>query len=252
MLRAATLLLLCLVSVSQQSLAAASHVPVQLPHLPYGFDALEPHMDTMTVHTHWDKHHRGYTTKTNAALAALDAAGFSNITSHWDLPTILSRLHQVPEPQRTALRNNGGGYENHKLFFAGLCAAANSGEPSPQLLAAITESFAGGLEAMKTEFSEAAGAVFGSGWTWLVFNAVTRRLEVATTPQQDSPLVVSGGKLLPVLALDVWEHAYYLKYKNVRPSYVQAYWQLVNWREADRLYAAALLTDKAQADHDEL
>ncbi|MEJ2011616.1 MAG: superoxide dismutase [Anaerolineales bacterium] len=196
----------------------------ELPKLDYPFDALEPYIDARTMEIHHDKHHGGYVKKTNAALE-----------SHPDLASksideLLSDLSAVPEDIRTAIRNNGGGHSNHSLFWKVMAPGAG-GEPQGALAEAISAKF-GGFDAFKTEFSSAAGSRFGSGWAWLVKDA-SGGLKVVSTANQDSPL--SDG-LQPILGLDVWEHAYYLKYQNRRPEYIEAWWNVVNWDEVAKRF----------------
>jgi Fe-Mn family superoxide dismutase len=196
----------------------------ELPKLDYPFDALEPYIDARTMEIHHDKHHGGYVKKTNAALE-----------SHPDLASksideLLSDLSAVPEDIRTAIRNNGGGHSNHSLFWKVMAPGAG-GEPQGALAEAISAKF-DGFDAFKTEFSSAAGSRFGSGWAWLVKDA-SGGLKVVSTANQDSPL--SDG-LQPILGLDVWEHAYYLKYQNRRPEYIEAWWNVVNWDEVAKRF----------------
>ncbi|OFI49432.1 superoxide dismutase [Floricoccus tropicus] len=198
-----------------------------LPELPYAYDALEPFFDVETMHLHHDKHHQTYITNLNAALE-----------KHPDLKVesaedLVKDLDAVPEDIRTAVRNNGGGHVNHSFFWEIL--APNAGGPATAEIAdAIDEAF-GSFEAFKEEFKTAATGRFGSGWAWLVVDK-DGKLQVVSTANQDSPL--SDG-LTPVLGLDVWEHAYYLKYHNVRPDYIAAFFELVNWDKVNELYAAA-------------
>ncbi|MBZ0294135.1 MAG: superoxide dismutase [Anaerolineae bacterium] len=197
----------------------------ELPPLPYAFDALEPHIDARTMEIHHDKHHAGYTNNLNAALEGkADLQGKS-------IEELLANLDSVPEAIRTAVRNNGGGFANHSLFWQ--IMAPGGGEPSTELAAAINESF-GSLDAFKDKFASAAATRFGSGWAWLVANT-DGSLEITSTPNQDTPLM--DGKT-PILGLDVWEHAYYLNYQNRRPDYIKAWWNVVNWAEVSKRYAA--------------
>jgi Fe-Mn family superoxide dismutase len=196
----------------------------ELPKLDYPFDALEPYIDARTMEIHHDKHHGGYVKKTNAALE-----------SHPDLASksiddLLSDLSAVPEDIRTAIRNNGGGHSNHSLFWKVMAPGAG-GEPEGALAEAISGKF-GDFDSFKSEFSKAAGSRFGSGWAWLVKDA-SGGLKVVSTANQDSPL--SDG-MQPILGLDVWEHAYYLKYQNRRPEYVEAWWNVVNWDEVAKRF----------------
>ncbi len=199
----------------------------QLPRLPYAYDALEPHIDARTMEVHHSKHHAGYVAKLNDALEQVE--GLDRVP----LEELLANLASVPEAIRTAVRNNGGGHANHSLFWP-LMSPDGGGEPSGELASAIASTF-GSFEAFKKEFSAAAGARFGSGWAWL---SVSRfgGLVVHSTANQDNP-VMEGLK--PVMGLDVWEHAYYLKYQNRRPDYIGAWWNVVNWKQAEANYQAA-------------
>jgi Fe-Mn family superoxide dismutase len=198
----------------------------ELPQLPYAYDALEPHIDKETMNIHHTKHHNTYVTNLNNALA-----GNEELLSK-TVEEIVANLDAVPESIRTAVRNNGGGHANHALFWQ-LLSPNGGGEPTGELADAITAKF-GSVENFKDEFTKAATGRFGSGWAWLVVN--NGQLEITSTANQDSPL--SEGKT-PVLALDVWEHAYYLKYQNRRPEYITAFFNVVNWDEAAKRYNAA-------------
>jgi Fe-Mn family superoxide dismutase len=197
----------------------------ELPNLPYAHDALEPHIDTQTMQIHHGKHHNGYTNKLNAAIEGTDLAGKS----------IDDILHSL-DLNNTAVRNNGGGYYNHSLFWE--CMSPNGGgEPSGDLAAAINDAF-GSFDAFKTAFSKAAGTRFGSGWAWLCVHK-GGKVEVCSSPNQDNPLmpgVGCGG--YPILGLDVWEHAYYLNYQNRRPDYVGAFFEVINWDKVAEYFAA--------------
>jgi len=198
----------------------------QLPDLPYSHAALEPHIDEQTMQIHHGKHHNAYVTKLNAAL-----------DSHPDLHDktlhdLLADIESIPEDIRGAVRNNGGGHTNHSLFWE-IMGPSGGGEPAGDLAEAINAAF-GGFESFKDTFSANGTARFGSGWSWLVVSG--GNLEAYSTPNQDSPLM--EGKA-PILGLDVWEHAYYLKYQNRRPDYVAAWWNVVNWDEVARRFAAA-------------
>ncbi|KRG10278.1 superoxide dismutase [Staphylococcus sp. NAM3COL9] len=195
----------------------------ELPNLPYGFDALEPHIDQQTMEIHHGKHHNTYVTKLNAAVEGTDLESKS-------IEEIVANLDSVPENIQTAVRNNGGGHLNHSLFWELL--TPNS-EEKGTVVDKIKEQW-GSLDAFKEEFANQAAARFGSGWAWLVVN--DGKLEIVTTPNQDNPL--TEGKT-PILGLDVWEHAYYLKYQNKRPDYISAFWNVVNWEKVDELYNAA-------------
>lgn len=198
----------------------------QLPDLPYAFDALEPHIDAKTMEIHHDKHHGGYVNNLNNALQGHDDLASKSIED------LMSNLDAVPENIRTAVRNNGGGHVNHSLFWK-LLSPNGGGNPTGAIAEAIDAKF-GSFDAFKDQFAAAAAGRFGSGWAWLVVN--NGELEVTSTPNQDTPL--SEGKT-PVLGLDVWEHAYYLNYQNRRPDYIQAFFNVVNWEEVNKLYAAA-------------
>ena len=195
----------------------------ELPDLPYDYDALEPHIDERTMKIHHTKHHQGYTDKANAALEGTDFA---------DMPIedVLKRITEVPEKIRQAVINNGGGFANHKLFWT-MLSPKGGGDPSGDIAGAIDEEF-GSFEDFKEEFNNAATGQFGSGWGWL---CVTKdgRLEVLSTANQNSPYM---NGLTPILGLDVWEHAYYLHYQNKRGSYVDNFWNLVNWDQVNEYY----------------
>lgn len=197
-----------------------------LPDLPYDYDALEPHIDTETMHLHHDKHHATYVSNANAALEKHPELAEKSVEE------LLAEIDSVPEDVQTALRNNAGGHANHSLFWEVL-SPNGGGEPTGAIKAAIDEAF-GSFDAFKEKFAAAATTRFGSGWAWLV--VTDGKLEVTSTPNQDSPLM--EGKT-PVLGLDVWEHAYYLNFKNVRPNYISAFWNIVNWDEVNKRYEAA-------------
>ncbi|MGM0167247.1 superoxide dismutase [Fe] [Enterococcus sp. AZ135] len=197
-----------------------------LPDLPYGYDALEPYIDVETMHLHHDKHHNTYVTNLNAAIEKYPELGEQSIEE------LVTNLNEVPEDIRTAVRNNGGGHANHSFFWK-IMAPNAGGEPTGAIKDAIDEAF-GSFEKMKEEFKTAATGRFGSGWAWLVLN--NGKLEITSTANQDNPL--TDGKT-PIIGLDVWEHAYYLKYKNVRPDYIAAFWDVVNWEQANENLAAA-------------
>jgi len=209
-------------------------MPFTLPALPYALDALAPHIDAKTMEIHHGKHHQAYITNANnllkdhAALAALDVA------------TLIADLSQVPEAIRGGVRNNAGGHSNHSFFWTVL-APHNQDAPSGAFAAAIDAQL-GGLAKFKEDFAKAGAARFGSGWAWLIVTA-DKKLAVGSTANQDSPLMgkaVAGIEGKPVLALDVWEHAYYLNYQNRRPDYITAFWNVVNWKAAEANYAAAI------------
>ncbi len=198
----------------------------QLPPLPYAYDALEPFIDTMTMQIHHDKHHATYVNNLNAALEKHPEL------SSWSLEQLLSNLNAVPEDIRTVVRNHGGGTWNHNLFWE-IMAPNAGGLPTGELAEAINAAF-GSFETFKTEFEKAANGRFGSGWAWLVKKA--NNLAIVSTPNQDNPLT---DGMTPLLGLDVWEHAYYLKYQNRRAEYVSNWWNVVNWAEVARRYAEA-------------
>jgi superoxide dismutase, Fe-Mn family len=190
----------------------------ELPALPYAFDALEPHIDAQTMQIHHGKHHQTYVNNLNAALEKHSALEAKTIED------LLQDINSVPEDIRTAVRNNGGGHANHTLFWQ-LMAPKAGGAPTRAVADAINETF-GSFDAFKEQFTKAAIGRFGSGWAWLVKSG--GKLAIESTANQDSPLM--EGKT-PVLGLDVWEHAYYLKYQNRRPDYIAAWWNVVNWAE---------------------
>ncbi|MDP3386667.1 MAG: superoxide dismutase [Eubacteriales bacterium] len=193
-----------------------------LPQLPYAYDALEPHFDALTMEIHHGKHHAAYTNNLNAAL---EGKGIDKT-----IEELLSDLSGLPSDIQVAVRNNGGGFYNHDIFWKGL-SPEGGGEPKGALAEAIVSHFSS-FEAFKEVFSKAAATRFGSGWAWLVKNS-DGSLEVLSTPNQDSP--ISEGKVV-ILGLDVWEHAYYLKFQNRRPDYIQTFWSIVNWEEANRRF----------------
>ncbi len=199
-----------------------------LPELGYSYDSLEPHIDGRTMEIHHSKHHNAYITNVNNAL------GGETPKSVEDL---ISDLASVPEAIRTAVRNNGGGHANHSFFWSLL--NGKGGEPVGKLAEAIDSTF-GSFDAFKEAFSKAAATRFGSGWAWLIVKA-DGSLAVTSTPNQDSPLMqgVVAETGTPVLALDVWEHAYYLNYQNRRPDYVGAFWNVIDWAKADAYYQSA-------------
>jgi len=197
-----------------------------LPPLPYANDALEPHIDAKTMEIHHDKHHNTYVTNLNAALK--DSPELLDMS----IEELVANLDKVPEAARTAVRNNGGGHANHSLFWEVL--GANGGEPTGALAQAINSAF-GSLDALKEQMGTAGAGRFGSGWAWLVA-AKDGTLTISSTPNQDSPLM--DGKT-PIFGIDVWEHAYYLKYQNLRPAYLKAIFNVVNWDAVAKRYAAA-------------
>lgn len=197
-----------------------------LPALPYAFDALEPHIDARTMEIHHDKHHQAYVDNLNKALAGTE---HENKT----LEELMANISAYP----AAVRNNGGGHYNHTLFWTVL--GPNGGTPSGELATAINEAF-GSLDGLKEKMNTAGATRFGSGWAWLIVK--DGKLEVTSTPNQDNPLMdVAEVKGHPILGIDVWEHAYYLKYQNKRPDYLSAIWNVINWNEVEKRYKAALV-----------
>ena len=196
-----------------------------VPDLAYPFDALEPHIDARTMEIHHDKHHAAYVTNLNAALEG---------TEWMDRPieAVLANLELIPEDKRTAVRNNGGGHANHTLFWE-IMSPNGGGEPTGALADAINDAF-GAWDVARQQIVDGGINRFGSGWTWLVWDGTG--LAVLSTPNQDTPLMTSD---VPLLGIDVWEHAYYLKYQNRRPDYLGAWWDVVNWDEVARRYDAA-------------
>lgn len=197
-----------------------------LPELPYAYDALEPFFDEETMHLHHDKHHQTYVNNLNAAIEKHPE--FFDKT----VEELVAYLDRLPEDIRVAVRNNGGGHLNHTMFWKWLAPNAG-GAPTGDIAAAIDEAF-GSFDDFKAEFKAAATGRFGSGWAWLVLDY--GKLKVVSTANQDNP--ISDGQI-PVLGLDVWEHAYYLKYRNVRPDYIEAFFSLINWDKVNELYAKA-------------
>ena len=197
-----------------------------LPDLPYAYDALEPYIDEETMHLHHDKHHNTYVTNLNAAIEKYPELGEKTIEE------LLSDMDAIPTDIKTAVRNNGGGHANHSFFWE-IMAPKAGGEPTGEIKEAINEAF-GDFSSFKEEFKKAAVGRFGSGWAWLVME--NGKLAITSTANQDSPLM--EGKT-PILGLDVWEHAYYLKYKNVRPDYIAAFWNVINWDEVNKRFEAA-------------
>ncbi len=200
-------------------------MPFELPKLTYDYNALEPYIDARTMEIHHSKHHQAYVTNVNNALAGTEGEKLS-------IEDICRNISKYPMP----VRNNGGGHYNHSLFWTLL--SGKSGAPSAKLEAAI-QSDLGGMDKLKEEFNKAATTRFGSGWAWVVVKE--GKLVICSTPNQDNPLMdIAEVKGTPILALDVWEHAYYLHYQNRRPDYCAAFWSVVNWDEVSRLYEAAL------------
>jgi superoxide dismutase, Fe-Mn family len=197
----------------------------ELPKLNYEYSALESAIDAQTMEIHHTKHHQGYVDKLNAALEGKD-----ELTSK-SVEELLGNLNSVPEAIRGAVQNNGGGHYNHSLFWQ-IMSADGGGEPEGVLADAIKDEL-GGFSAFKETFAEAGAAQFGSGWAWLAVN--NGKLEVLNTPNQDNPVMQGAA---PILGLDVWEHAYYLRYQNKRPDYIEAWWNVVNWNYVRELYKA--------------
>jgi Fe-Mn family superoxide dismutase len=194
-----------------------------LPNLPYAFDALEPHIDAQTMQIHHGKHHQAYVNNLNAAIEkAPELAGKS-------LDELMRGINTVPESVRTAVRNNGGGHWNHSLFWQ-LMGPGKGGEPSGKLADAIKSAF-GDFAKFKEQFAAAGAGRFGSGWAWLLNDG--GKLSITSTPNQDNPLMEGKNA---ILGLDVWEHAYYLKYQNKRPDYITAWWNVVNWAEVAKRF----------------
>lgn len=205
----------------------------KLPDLPYAYDALEPYIDARTMEIHHGKHHAGYVAKLNAALENYPDFAEKSVEE------LLKSLDDMPTELRLAVQNNGGGHANHSLFWKIMSpppAGGGGGEPSGGLAEAIEKTF-GSFSDFKDEFSAAAASRFGSGWTWLIVDAAGS-LSIISTPNQDSPL---SDNSTPILGLDVWEHAYYLKYQNKRPDYIEAWWNVVNWGEVAKNFQAAVV-----------
>lgn len=197
-----------------------------LPPLSFEYTALEPHIDARTMEIHYSKHHQAYIDKLNAALE-----------KHADLQSLsvealLGKVSSLPEEIKMAVRNHGGGHANHSLFWSILGVGTTEAQ-APTLVTALTKTF-GSMDVFKQKFAEAAGGQFGSGWAWLVLKT-DNTLAVNSTPNQDSPLLQADK---PIIGLDVWEHAYYLKYQNKRPDYIQAFWQVLDWAKVEARYAA--------------
>ena len=202
-------------------------MPYSVPPLPYPYDALEPHIDKATMEFHHDKHHQAYVDKANAALEG---------TGEEDRPVehILTILDELPEDRRMAIRNNAGGHANHSLFWE-IMGPDGGGEPTGAIAGAIADTFES-FDALKTQLNDAGVKRFGSGWSWLVYDGTG--LAVYSTANQDSPMLTNYDDV-PLLGIDVWEHAYYLKYQNRRPDYLAAWWNVVNWAEVARRYEEA-------------
>ena len=200
----------------------------ELPDLPYAYDALEPHIDARTMEIHHSKHHNAYVTNLNAALEGHDDLANQSIES------LITNLDSVPEDIRTAVQNNGGGHANHSLFWT-IMGPNGGGSPTGAVADAIVADL-GSMEAARETFATAATTRFGSGWAWLVVK--DGKLDILSTANQDNPIMTGDGT--PILGLDVWEHAYYLKYQNLRPDYIEAWTNTINWDEVNRRYEAAL------------
>ena len=207
-----------------QPLITTASNPFTLPPLPYALDALEPHIDARTMEIHHDKHHAAYVTNLNKAVADFPELGKKSVED------LLKDLNSVPEKIRTAVRNQGGGHYNHSLFWQ-MMRKDGGGETSPQFTRALDAAF-GNFADFKTKFTDAATKIFGSGWAWLVWQ--DGKLAIQSAPNQDSPLSQDAQ---PLLGLDVWEHAYYLKYQNKRADYIAAWWNVVNWDFVAERYA---------------
>ena len=198
----------------------------KLPKLPYSFDALEPYIDAKTMEIHYTKHHQTYVDKLNEAINGTE---FANM----EINELMENISKVPEKIKQAVINHGGGYANHSLFWE-IMGSKAGGKPEKQLAKEINSKF-GSLEEFKKQFTDVALKVFGSGWAWLVINS-NKKLEIIFTKNQDSPLM--EGKI-PILGLDVWEHAYYLKYQNRRPEYIKNWWNVVNWEKVEEFFKEA-------------
>ncbi len=197
----------------------------EVPPLPYDYNALEPHIDEATMHYHHDNHYNTYVTNYNNAVKGTDLDGKG-------AEEVLRGINQVPENIRTAVRNNGGGAVNHTMFWE-IMGPHKGGEPTGDLMSAINQAF-GDFATFKTQFAQAGVGRFGSGWAWLIWR--NGKLEIISTPNQDSPLI---DGLYPIMGLDVWEHAYYLKYQFRRPAYIEAWWNVVNWDEVAKRFRHA-------------
>jgi Fe-Mn family superoxide dismutase len=200
----------------------------EVPPLPYDYNALEPHIDEQTMRIHHDKHHQAYVDNLNKAVEGTEWADR-------ELRQLLALLDEVPEDKRMAVRNNGGGHANHSLFWQ-IMKPGGGGAPSGELEAAIVDTF-GSVDELKSSINDGGVKRFGSGWSWLVWDGTG--LDVYSTPNQDSPLM---NDHVPLLGIDVWEHAYYLQYQNRRPDYLAAWWDVVNWDEVERQFTAARTT----------
>jgi superoxide dismutase, Fe-Mn family len=223
----ASLITVGILLYSRKEHAQSDHYPFRLPALPYAYDALEPYIDTQTMKIHHDLHHQAYINGLNEALKEHPELQKKTVTE------LLQELNTLPEPLRVAVRNFGGGHANHSLFWT-LLTPTSTKEPVGQLKEALIKQF-GSFEEFKKQFDKAAMSVFGSGWAWLVIDP-SGTLKIVTTPNQESPL--SDG-LVPLLCLDVWEHAYYLKYQNKRRDYTDAWWNVVHWTEVEKNFEKA-------------
>jgi Fe-Mn family superoxide dismutase len=203
----------------------------KLPDLPYAFDALEPHIDAKTMEIHHDKHHRAYVDKLNDAIKKLGAEDKASENDMGYLVGLLSDLDSLPEDVRTTVRNNGGGHANHSFFWS-IMSPDGGGQPQGELAAAIEQTF-GSFADFQEQFKAAAIGRFGSGWVWLCH--YEGKLHICSTPNQDST-VMEDKSHAPLLGLDVWEHAYYLKYQNKRPDYIDAWWNVVSWDQVEKYF----------------
>lgn len=206
----------------------------QLPKLNYSYDALEPHIDAKTMEIHYSKHHQAYINKLNEAIAS------ENYDAPKDVNVLIGDLSKVPEKIRTTVRNNGGGHANHTFFWE-ILTPNGTKKPEGELAEAIKKSF-GSFDAFKEKFNAAATSRFGSGWAWLCVKPDDKSLIITSTPNQDSPLMKGVVEIFaaPILGLDVWEHAYYLKYQNKRPDYIAAFWEVVDWKKVAENYKKAI------------
>ncbi len=214
-------------SLSNENLEGGAKMAYELPKLPYAYDALEPHIDARTMEIHYTKHHQTYVNNLNAAVEKYPDLQKKSVED------LIKNLNAVPEDIRTAVRNNGGGHLNHSMFWP-MMSPNGGGEPSGELGKAINSAFSS-FASFKDQFSKAAAGHFGSGWAWLSLDK-EGKLIITSTPNQDNP--VSNG-LSPILGIDVWEHAYYLKYQNRRPEYIAAWWNVVNWEQVAKNYSSA-------------
>jgi Fe-Mn family superoxide dismutase len=205
----------------------------ELPPLPYDYNALEPHIDTMTMMIHHDKHHATYVQKLNEAVAQVPGL------KGRPLEELITNVSSLPETVRNAVRNHGGGHWNHSFFWNLMAPNATTKNASDKLSQAVKTGWKD-MDSFKAEFNKAATGVFGSGWAWLVKDRQSGALSIVTTPNQDNPLMdISGQRGKPILGIDVWEHAYYLKYQNKRADYVAAFWNVVNWEQVSKWYEEA-------------